>query len=199
MAISAKHTATTIDGYWVVGGRNSAIEAALRLHHAGAQVTLSYRGEELPEKSIKYWLLPETKGLLKSGRIQSQLGTVPVEITASSVRLRSLGSGSETNVEIDDVLLLIGYEQDKTLFQTCGVELIGEMKRPRYDEATMETSVPGIFVAGTAIAGTQSSSYKVFLENCHDHVDKILSRLSGNSTSTSPRVYDQQATAQPET
>ncbi|MEO1524216.1 MAG: NAD(P)-binding domain-containing protein [Planctomycetota bacterium] len=185
----------------VVGGRNSAIEAALRLHHAGANVTLSYRGEQLPESSIKYWLLPEIKGLLKSGRIRSLLGTQPVEIRESSVRLRSASNPSENEitVDVDDVLLLIGYEQDKTLFRSCGVELVGEMQRPSFDDATMETNVPGIFVAGTAVAGTQSSRYKVFLENCHDHVDKIVKRLSGEEFGSSKRPYAEQAASQPET
>ena len=185
----------------IVGGRNSAIEAALRLHHAGAQVTLSYRGEQLPEQSIKYWLLPEIKGLIKSGRIDARFGTEPLEITPERVRLGQAGNTSleVASVEADDVLSLIGYEQDKTLFRKCGVELIGEMQRPAYDEATMETNVPGIFVAGTAVAGTQSSSYKVFLENCHDHIDKIVFRLSGNTNSSTQRAYAQQAETQPET
>lgn len=184
----------------VIGGRNSAIEAALRLHHAGAHVTLSYRGAELPEKSIKYWLLPEIKGLLKSERIRPMLATEPLEITAGHVRLRSVGGSSsqEQLVEVDDVLALIGYEQDKALFQQSGVELIGEMQRPVFDERTMETNVAGIYVAGTAVAGTQSSSYKVFLENCHEHVDKIVAHLSGRETRSQSHAYQQQAITQPE-
>ncbi|MEL6104881.1 MAG: NAD(P)-binding domain-containing protein [Planctomycetota bacterium] len=185
----------------VIGGRNSAIEAALRLHHAGARVTLSYRGRELPERSIKYWLLPEIKGLLRSGRIRPMLATEPIEITPGQVRLRDIGEapGPEQLVEVDDVLALIGYEQDKTLFRNIGVELIGDMQRPSFDEATMETNVEGIFVAGTAVAGTQSSSYKVFLENCHEHVDTIVAHLSGRKANTPNPAYQQQAVTQPET
>src|SRR5687767_11626308 len=71
----------------VVGGKNSAVEAALRCHNAGAYVSLSYRRPKLPAKSVKYWLLPEINGLMESGRITAYFGTVPTEITPTRVRL----------------------------------------------------------------------------------------------------------------
>ncbi|MCA9139613.1 MAG: NAD(P)-binding domain-containing protein [Planctomycetales bacterium] len=182
----------------IIGGRNSAIEAALRLHHAGAVVSLSYRGESLPEEGIKYWLLPEIKGLLKSGRIRDLTGTVPIEITTGSVRLESVRDQSLVDVQADEVLCLIGYEQDKTLMRNAGVELLGPMLRPSFDERTMETNVPGIYVAGTATAGTQSSKYKIFLENCHDHVDKIVASLTGKPVDSAPRRYSDQIAMEPE-
>ena len=182
----------------IIGGRNSAIEAALRLHHAGAQVSLSYGGDSLPEEGIKYWLLPEIKGLLAAGRIGNFIGTTPVQITPSGVRLRLNQDGSVADIHADDVLSLIGYEQDKTLLRLAGVELTGAMQRPVYNEETMETNVPGIYVAGTATAGTQCSKYKTFLENCHDHVDKIVTHLSGKQVRTTPRQYGDQVAMNPE-
>ncbi|WP_149495005.1 NAD(P)-binding domain-containing protein [Roseiconus lacunae] len=181
----------------IIGGRNSAIEAALRLHHAGAKVALSYRGETLPEDGIKYWLRPEINGLLKAGRIESLMGTEAVQIKSRSVHLRKIDSGEPIEVAADDVLSLIGYSQDKTLLRSAGVHLIDSVQRPKHNEATMETNVPGLYVAGTAIAGSQTSKYKTFLENCHDHVDKIVSHLTGQSVETS-REYESQITAQPE-
>ncbi|MEM1011376.1 MAG: NAD(P)-binding domain-containing protein [Planctomycetota bacterium] len=166
----------------IVGGRNSAIEAALRCHHAGADVALSYRGDELPEKSIKYWLLPEIKGLIKSDRIAGHFGTEVKAITPTHVTLSS--TDGDTDVEADVVLSLIGYRQDKRLLRRAGVDLIGDGERPSYDEATMETNVPGLYVAGTAIAGTQSSKYSVYLENCHDHAQKILEHLGSSPSRT---------------
>src|SRR4029079_7233006 len=71
----------------VIGGKNSAVETALRLHHAGARVALSYRGEKLPAKSIKYWLMPEISGLLRGGAIDGHFGTVVREITPRAVLL----------------------------------------------------------------------------------------------------------------
>ncbi|WP_161604683.1 NAD(P)-binding domain-containing protein [Roseiconus nitratireducens] len=184
----------------IIGGRNSAIEAALRLHHAGAQVSISYRGEELPVDGIKYWLLPEMLGLLKAGRIGNHLGTVPVEITPQSVKLRSINDDSAPlrDVPADDVLSLIGYEQEKSLFRAAGVELVDTSQRPTHDPVTMQTNIPGIYVAGTAVAGTQNSKYKTFLENCHDHVDRIVAHLSGTAPESVDPEYMKQVAAQPE-
>lgn len=156
----------------IVGGRNSAIEAALRLHRAGARVTLSYRGEALPEESIKYWLRPEVLGLLKTGGIRGIFSSNVRRIRRDDVELDT-PDGLE-RVDADDVLTLIGYEQDPTLFRSVGVEMEGPMNRPHHDPATMLTNRPGVYVAGTATAGTQSSSYKTFLENCHVHVERLL-------------------------
>ncbi len=193
--------------YWnrrvlVIGGRNSAIEAALRIHHAGGRVTLSYRGEELPTKSIKYWLTPEITGLIKAGRINAHFGSTVHEITPTHVRLDR--AGNTIDVEADDVLSLIGYEQDKRLLRRAGIDLEGDGGRPVFDDETMQTSVPGLYIAGTAVAGTQSSSYKIFLENCHDHAAKIVRHLTGASgTQRTPRLtaepaYAAVAAAQPE-
>ncbi|MCC9600199.1 NAD(P)-binding domain-containing protein [Stieleria sp. JC731] len=181
----------------IIGGRNSAIEAALRLHHAGAKVSLSYRGEALPEDGIKYWLRPEINGLLKAGRIENLIGTEATQITSHSVSLRRKSDGKIVEVPADDVLSLIGYSQEKTLLQSAGIHLLDSVQRPEHDPATMQTNVPGIYVAGTAVAGSQTSKYKTFLENCHDHVDKIVSHLSGKSIETS-REYESQILAQPE-
>ncbi|QEG43673.1 NAD(P)-binding domain-containing protein [Roseimaritima ulvae] len=183
----------------IIGGRNSAVEAALRLHHAGANVSISYRGEALPEDGIKYWLLPEIRGLCNAGRITPYLGTRAVEIHPDHVVLESTSNaGQTTTVPTDDVLSLIGYEQDKTLFKVAGIELIDDSQRPRIDEQTMQSSVPGIYVAGTAVAGTQNSSYKIFLENCHQHIDRIVAHLTGQAVDVRSAEYERQIEAQPE-
>lgn len=159
----------------VIGGRNSAIEAALRLHHAGAKVTLSYRGDTLPRDHIKYWLLPEIEGLIRTEQIRGEFDSVPVKITADRVVLQR--GGRTFDVPSDDVLCLIGYQQDKNLFRQCGVELLDANERPDFDPDNMQTNVQGVYVAGTAVAGTQSSKYRTFLENCHVHVDRIADHL----------------------
>jgi thioredoxin reductase (NADPH) len=160
----------------VIGGKNSAVEAALRSHHAGARVSISYRRGELPAASIKYWLMPEITGLFKSGAIKTYFNTQPTEITATHVTLRG-ADGAVNNVRADFVLALIGYEQDTTLFSLAGVELTGENRAPVHDSATMETNVPHVYVAGTAVAGTQTK-FTLFIENCHVHVDRIVAALT---------------------
>jgi thioredoxin reductase (NADPH) len=172
----------------IVGGRNSAVEAALRLYHSGAQVSLSYRQSEFNELGLKYWLTPEIRGLIASGKIVAYFGTHPRRITESQAVLATNESTNEIEVSCDNVLVQIGYEQEKSLMQQVGIDLIGENLRPSFDENTMETNVPAVYVAGTAIAGTQVSSYKIFLENCHGHAAKIAAHLSGQFEKNDPQI-----------
>ena len=184
----------------VVGGKNSAVEAALRCHQAGACVSLSYRRTKLPHKSIKYWLLPEINGLIDSGRIPAYFGTVPTRITPTHVQLEPWTDPDRPadptfsfagppahgrSVPADFVLLLIGYRADMSLCRMAGVDLVGPTETPAYDPHTMETNVPGVYVAGTAVAGTQDK-YRVFIENCHVHVDRIVAALTGAPEPATP-------------
>ena len=168
----------------IVGGRNSAAEAALRCHRAGANVTLSYRGESLDDNGIKYWLLPELKALIKAEEIKFYPSTTPTKITNTNVELND-----ETTIPADHVLLLTGYQQDKTLFEMLGVELVGENRAPKFDSDTMQTNVPNLYIAGTAAAGTQQR-FKLFIENCHTHAAKIARAITGENP---PLAYINQA------
>ncbi len=173
----------------IVGGRNSAVEAAIRLHRGGARVSLCYHGEQLPEDGIKYWLRPEIEGLIRSGSIRAYFGARVAEITRDRVRLRSCDERDSSSmfVEVDDVLALIGYRQDSTLWQQLGVVSDAESAAPMFDPSTMQTPREGVYVAGTAIGGTQSSRYQIFLENCHDHARKIADHLCGEAVNVVSR------------
>ncbi len=168
----------------IVGGRNSAVEAALRLHHAGARVTMCYRGTSLGD-GVKYWLRPEIEYLIKKERIKTHFETVPIVILPDRVELRT-GGGDTVTVPADFVLMMIGYVADMSLFRQAGVELTGDREVPSFDRQTMQTNVPGLFVAGTAIAGTQRSGVRVFLENCHVHVDRIVAAITGGTPPPEP-------------
>lgn len=157
----------------VVGGRNSAVEAAIRCQRAGANVTISYRGPEI-DPSVKFWLLPEIRGMIRDGRVRFLPGTRPVEI-----RERSVVFDSGDELPFDFVLLLTGYRQDPTLFEQLGVDLQGDARKPRYDERTMETNVRGVFIAGTAISGSPEERVRVIVEDCHIHVGRIVDTLAG--------------------
>lgn len=167
----------------IVGGRNSAIEAAVRCVRVGAQVTLSYRGEKLDASHIKFWLLPEIEGMIRDERLTFLPSTKVREIHGDTVLLDHIEAGGNEplSIEADFVLLLTGYEQDPDLFIQAGVELVGPERRPRVNEQTMETNVPRLFIAGTAAAGTQSSGVKEFIETSHVHVDRILAALTGET------------------
>jgi thioredoxin reductase (NADPH) len=179
----------------ILGGRNSAVEAALRCHHAGARVAISYRQEKLVETSIKYWLMPEISGYLRAGDISGHFLTTPVAITPTHVTLRYCDAhacrGETFDVPADFVLKLIGYVQDQRLLRACGVELLGDEGRPAYDPQTMLSNVPDIYIAGTAVGGTQER-YRVFLENCHVHVDRIVGHITGASVQRPIRTFERE-------
>ena len=169
----------------VVGGKNSAVEAAIRCARVGCNVTLSYRGETLDESRIKFWLMPEIRALIRDGGIRFLPETTPQEILPGKVLLERRGpnplAGEPLTVETDFVLLLTGYEQDPDLFEQVGIRLEGPGRRPAHDETTMETNVPGVYVAGTGAAGTQLGGARAFIETSHVHVDRILAALTGKT------------------
>ena len=169
----------------IVGGKNSAVEAALRCWRAGVEVTLSYRRAEFDERRVKGWLLPDLNAQIEAGTIGFLPQTVPVEITPSHVVLRS----TDESVAADDatfahatdfVLLATGFRGDQSLLEMAGVALVGENRVPRFDEATMETNVAGLYLAGTVTAGIQQR-YTVFIENSHEHVGKIVRAITGEA------------------
>jgi len=163
----------------IVGGKNSAVEAALRCHRAGAEVTISYRRADFDDHHVKYWLTPEIRSLIQHDQIAFHPETAPVRITPDHVTLAGVDSpGETTDVEADFVLLLTGYQMDATLFVEAGVELEGDNDSPTFDPKTMQTNVPGLYVAGTAAAGTQRQ-FKLFIENCHPHVERITRAITG--------------------
>ena len=162
----------------IVGGKNSAVEAAIRCHRAGAHVGISYRRDGFSD-SIKYWLKPEIEWLIKTGAIEFFPDTLPHSITSDAVGLASVQGAGMTEVAADFVLALIGYEMDGSMLADAGVKLVGESRAPMVNADTMETNIPGLFVAGTAAGGTQFR-FRLFIENCHAHVVKIARVLTGS-------------------
>lgn len=166
----------------IVGGKNSAVEAAIRCVRIGADVTLSYRGSELDAKRVKFWLLPEIQALIRDHRLQFLPETLVTRIDPSEVTLAAAGDPLASQcIPADAVLLLTGYVQDASLFETAGVTLEGPQRRPRHDVRRMETDVPGLYVAGTGTAGSQIGGVKEFIETSHIHVDRIVAALSGEA------------------
>lgn len=168
----------------VVGGRNSAVEAALRCWRAGADVTISYRREAISPERVKQILYDEIDTLIERGIIGFLPCTMPVEITPTHTTFAPTNpdgtpaDGPTVTHETDFVLLQTGYEADMSLLAEAGVELNGIEQAPTYNPDTMETNVPGLYVAGTAAGGTQSE-FKLFVETSHKHVYKIVKELTG--------------------
>ncbi len=167
----------------IVGGRNSAVEAALRCWRAGAQVTLSYRRATFDEQRVKHWLLPDLYAQIEAGTIRFLAETVPVEITPSHVVLMPTADGQPDGgrpirYATDFVLLATGFRGDQGLLELAGVELRGSNRVPIFDPETMETNVPGLYLAGTVVAGIQQR-YTLFIENAHEHVGRITTAITG--------------------
>jgi len=157
----------------IVGGRNSAVEAAVRCHRAGADVTISYRGADFDPKVVKFWLLPEVRALIRDGHVRFLPRTCVESIQPGRVKL------SSGEIPADFVLLMTGYRQDPKLFEMLGVTLQGDEHAPVHDPETMETNVPGVFIAGTAVAGTPPRKVSVIVETCHVHVPRIVAAITG--------------------
>jgi thioredoxin reductase (NADPH) len=159
----------------IIGGRNSAIEAALRSWRAGARVTLSYRQPELRDNLVISRLMLEIKLLIKNGQVNFLPATEPLSFEPGVTRLKQ-HDGDTIEVPNDFVLVTAGFEPDNSLYESIGVQQSVDGEVPQYHEDTMETNVAGVYVAGTTSAGNQSR-YHVFITTCHQHPLKILKSL----------------------
>ena len=150
----------------VIGGKNSAVEAALQLFRAGARVTLVYRGAALPP-SVKYWLKPDFENRVKAGEIAARFGAPVSEITERDVVL-----GSGERIRADRVYALTGFHPDFDLFRRIGIAFDESSGRPVLDGTTLETNVPGVHLAGSVTAGRKIS--EIFIENGRFDGEKIF-------------------------
>ncbi|MEM9082689.1 MAG: NAD(P)-binding domain-containing protein [Planctomycetota bacterium] len=165
----------------IVGGKNSAVEAAIRLYRTGAHVTLSHRQPEISGR-VKYWLRPELLSLFKSERIRYLPNTTPKRFTAQGAELASVTTNETIFAQADNILALTGYVQDTSLFQQVGINLVGETRSPDHNRGTMQTNIDRLFVAGTATAGTQHHGVTVFIETSHVHCRKIVRAITGDAS-----------------
>jgi thioredoxin reductase (NADPH) len=157
----------------IVGGGNSAAETALELFRSGANVTLVHRHPQL-KPSIKYWVRPDIENRIKEGSVRGLFNTSVVEIQPTQVIVERDGSREE--ISADAVFLLTGYHPDCDLYRRAGIRLHRETMSPEFNPETFETNVPGIFLAGGAICGRDTSN--IFIENGRFHGEKIVSVIA---------------------
>ncbi len=160
----------------IVGGGNSAAESALEMYRAGAHVTVVHRHAEL-KSTIKYWVRPDIDNRIKEESIAARFSTNVIEIRSSSIIVKGL-DGKTEEIATDAVFLLTGYRADSELMARAGVEF-GERNQPHHNPETFETNVPGLFVAGGAIAGDDTGT--VFIENGRFHGAKIIDVIESRS------------------
>jgi thioredoxin reductase (NADPH) len=157
----------------IVGGKNSAAEAALELFRGGAQVTLVHRHPQLGD-SIKYWVRPDIENRIKEGSVAARFNTCVREITPTAVIVE--GPGGRDEIPAEQVFLLTGYHADVDLMRRAGIRCDEETLKPELNDETFETNVPNLFIAGGAIAGRQTGT--IFIENGRFHGEKIIKVLA---------------------
>jgi len=157
----------------VIGGKNSAAEAALDLWRHGARVTLVHRGPQM-HAHVKYWVRPDIENRIKAGEIAAYFNSAAQEINADCVVLRT--PSGPLRLKNDFVFALTGYHPDYDFLRSVGIELATEQMRPVCDPANLESSVPGIYVAGVIVAGSRTN--EIFIENGRFHGKLIAAHLS---------------------
>ena len=156
----------------VIGGKNSAIDAALELHKAGAHVTVMYRGIDY-SPSIKPWVLPEFIGLVREGEITMHFTSHVVEIRPEEVVAEV--EGQQQVIKNDTVFAMTGYHPDHAFIRAMGVEIDVTTGRPHFDPETMETNIDNLFIAGVLAAGNNAN--EIFIENGRFHGGQIATKI----------------------
>ncbi|ANU13406.1 Thioredoxin reductase [Planococcus halocryophilus Or1] len=157
----------------VIGGKNSAVDAALALHKAGSRVTVSYHGTSY-SKSIKPWILPEFDGLVRNGEITMLFDSMVDRITDDNVEL-TVNDQKET-IPNQFVFAMIGYHPDYKFLTSMGITIDQASGRPTFDEQTMETNVDNLYIAGVIAAGNNAN--EIFIENGRFHGQQIAEAIA---------------------
>jgi len=163
------HASTGLDVV-VVGGKNSAIEATLLLFRAGARTALVSRESDF-SGSVKYWIKPDIENRIAAGEIGARLGAVVTAIEPRQVTIRR-SDGETERLPADRVYALIGFQPDFDLFKRIGIDIDPKTNLPHIDRETLETNVPGVYMAGSISAGQATAT--VFIENGRFDGEKIF-------------------------
>ncbi|MFZ3214873.1 MAG: YpdA family putative bacillithiol disulfide reductase [Candidatus Acidiferrales bacterium] len=186
------HYFTEPHPYWnqevvVIGGGNSAAEAALDLFRAGAQVTIVHRGGEMG-RTLKYWVKPDIENRIRSSEIRAMFHTHVVAFEPGQVLVRN--GRDEQAVPAVQVFALTGYHPDFEFLERLGIRLSRTNRKPDIDPETLESNVPGIYLAGVVIGGDDTSH--IFIENGRFHGRQIIAAITGKG-----KLSDQEPVAPP--
>jgi len=180
------HYFTEPHPYWhkdvvVIGAKNSAAEAALELFRGGARVTLVHRGPGMGG-TLKYWVKPDIENRIKAGEIRAIFNAEVVRIEREKIWIRN--HAGEHVLPAMQVFAMTGYHPDYSFLESIGLELDPETRKPICDPVTLESSVPGIYVAGVIIGGKQTG--QIFIENGRFHGKQIIAALTGSKKDLGP-------------
>ncbi|WP_239747713.1 YpdA family putative bacillithiol disulfide reductase [Mammaliicoccus sp. P-M56] len=150
----------------IIGGKNSAVDAAIELEKAGAKVTVLYRGTEY-SKSIKPWILPNFESLANHEKITMHFNSEVERIDEETLTFSK--EGKSHTIKNDFVFAMIGYHPDYKFLESCGVETITNEfgTAPSFNKDTMESNVENLYIAGVIAAGNDANT--IFIENGKYH------------------------------
>jgi len=157
----------------VIGGKNSAAISALDLWRHGARVTLVHRGARM-HNHVKYWILPDIENRIKNHEIAAYFDSSVKEIEVDYVILDT--PDGAIRLKNDFVFAMTGYHPDYDFLRSMGIELSPEQCRPVCDPGTLESNVPGIYVAGVIVAGSRTN--EIFIENGRFHGKLIAAHIA---------------------
>jgi len=166
----------------VVGAGNSAVEAALELFRNGAKVSMVHFGDGI-DRGVKPWVVPDIKNRLEKGEIPVHWRHRVTDIRAGSVRLRAepgaANAGEVTELANDFVLAMTGWRADHAHLRALGVTIDAATGIPTHDPETMQTNVPGVYLAGVIAAGSDAN--KIFIENGREHGGRIVAHRTAGA------------------
>ncbi|MFC3879453.1 YpdA family putative bacillithiol disulfide reductase [Algoriphagus namhaensis] len=165
----------------VVGGANSAVDAALECWRKGAEVSMVLLGDEV-DQNVKYWVRPDIMNRIKEGSIKAFTKSRVKEVKSDAVIITT--PDGEVEIENNFVLAMTGYRPNFALLDQLGVELsLDEKRQPCYDQANQESNVPGVYLAGVVCGGLNTREF--FIENSIVHAESIVkdivSKLTGKA------------------
>lgn len=159
----------------VVGGANSAVDAALECWRKGAEVSMVLLGEEV-DQNVKYWVRPDIMNRIKEGSIRAFTHSKVKEIREHEVVISA--PEGEVTIANDFVLAMTGYRPNFALLDQLGVQMsLDEKKQPCYDETNQESNIPGVYLAGVVCGGLNTREF--FIENSIVHAESIVKDIVG--------------------
>ena len=161
----------------VVGGGNSAVEAALDMFRHGVKVTLLHKNRQI-KQSIKYWVLPDIQNRINQGSIPFIGNAKIMEITKKGIYYKQNSHKKWHNCEY--IFLLTGYEPDESIYKICNIRYNTRTLEPEFNQKNYQSSIPGLYLAGSMIAGKYSN--RIFIENSRDHAKPIINDIIINLT-----------------
>ncbi|MET0242142.1 MAG: YpdA family putative bacillithiol disulfide reductase, partial [Flavitalea sp.] len=161
----------------VVGASNSAVDAALETYRKGANVTMIVKGEEIGQR-VKYWVRPDMMNRIKEGTIKVYYNSKVTKITESTLEAET-PDGTLT-IPNDYVIAMTGYKPNFQFLRDAGVELSdNDVMCPTYNSETMESNLPGIYLAGVVCGGMNTHEW--FIENSREHAVKIMKSIANGA------------------